>query len=89
MHPDAPESYVDAVTAADFLALKPRRVLELARAGSLPAYPLGLGARRVWRFRLNEIVAALKQIVLSEQPLASIPSTRYRSKPPKRSAGSK
>jgi len=34
-------------------------VLELARRGALPAYPLGGGARRVWRFRLSELASAL------------------------------
>jgi hypothetical protein len=53
------EPFVDAVRAADFLSLKPRRVLELARSGELPAYPLGTGKRRVWRFRLSELATAL------------------------------
>jgi hypothetical protein len=54
------ESFVDAVTAADFLHLRPRRVLELARQGEIPAYPLGQGKRRVWRFLLSELAAALR-----------------------------
>ena len=54
-----PEPFVDAVRAADFLSLKPRRMLELARSGGLPAYPLGTGKRRVWRFRLSELATAL------------------------------
>jgi hypothetical protein len=53
------EPFVDAARAAEFLSLKPRRVLELARAGQLPAYPLGDGLRRVWRFRLSELATAL------------------------------
>jgi hypothetical protein len=32
--------------------LRPRRVLEMARRGEIPAYPLGQGKRRAWRFRL-------------------------------------
>ncbi len=82
------ESFVDGTTAAEFLALKPRRVLELARAGDLPAYPLGQGVRRVWRFRLSELAAALKQIP-APALVYGTPETRYRSKPAKRSAGSK
>ena len=35
------EPFVDAVAAADFLHIRPRRVLELARQGEIPAYPLG------------------------------------------------
>jgi hypothetical protein len=56
---DGLEKFVDAVEAGRFLSLKPRRVLELARSGELPAYPLGTGKRRVWRFRLSELATAL------------------------------
>jgi hypothetical protein len=58
------EPFVDAVRAADFLSLKPRRVLELARSGELPAYPLGTGKRRVWRFRLSELALAVSAVAL-------------------------
>lgn len=61
MHPEAPEPFVDAVVAAEFLKIKRRRILELARAGVLPSYPLGEGVRRVWRFRLSELSAAMEQ----------------------------
>ena len=54
-----PEKYVDAVTAAEFLSIKPRRVLDMARSGLVPGHPLGNGTRRVWRFRLSELEAAL------------------------------
>jgi helix-turn-helix protein len=54
-----PESFVDAARAAGLLGIKPRRILEMARAGQLPAYPLGTGARKTWRFRLSEISAAI------------------------------
>lgn len=50
---------MDAVEAGKFLHLRPRRVLELARQGAIPAYPLGSGERRVWRFRLSELASAL------------------------------
>ena len=53
------EPFVDAQKAAEFLNLRPRRLLQLARAGSIPAYPVGNGQRRVWRFRLSEIASAL------------------------------
>jgi hypothetical protein len=53
------EPFVDAVAAGDFLHLRPRRVLEMARRGEIPAYPLGQGKRRVWRFRLTELASAL------------------------------
>ena len=51
---------MDAVEAGKFLHLRPRRVLELARHGDLPAYPLGDGVRRVWRFRLSELTSAIR-----------------------------
>ena len=56
---EASERFVDADEAARFLSLTRRRLLDLARAGQLPAHPIGLGARRVWRFRLSELAAAL------------------------------
>ena len=46
-----------------FLCLRARRVLELARAGSIPSYPLGDGQRRVWRFRLTEVASAVAAFV--------------------------
>jgi hypothetical protein len=53
------EPFVDAAAAGNFLCLRPRRVLELARRGLIPAHPLGNGQRRVWRFRLSELASAL------------------------------
>ena len=53
------EPFVDATKAAEFMNLRPRRLLQLAREGSIPAYPIGSGQRRVWRFRLSEIASAL------------------------------
>jgi|SRR6478752_2507553 len=70
-----PEPFVDAEKAATFLSLRPRRVLELARAGSIPAYPLGNKERRVWRFRLSEVasaVAALRGVHSTRQFSAPI-----------------
>lgn len=71
MNPETPERFIDADEAARFLSLTRRRVLDLARAGLLPAHPIGDGARRVWRFRLSEIEAAMtapkKSWFISEQ----------------------
>ena len=50
-----PEPFVDQHRAAEFLSLRPRRVLELARARKIPSHPIGDGARKVWRFRLSEL----------------------------------
>jgi hypothetical protein len=54
-----PEPFVDAEEAGKFLQLERRRVLQLARLGRLPAYPIGVGLRRVWRFRLSELANAM------------------------------
>lgn len=54
-----PEPFVDAIVIGGFLQLRRRRVLELARQGVIPAYPMGNGSRRVWRFRLSEVATAL------------------------------
>ncbi len=54
-----PESFVDATRVAEHLGIKTRRVLEMARIGQLPAYPLGTGSRKTWRFRLSEVSAAI------------------------------
>ena len=51
----APEPFVDAATAAMFLSIRPRRVLEMARSHEIPAHPIGTGARKTWRFRLTEL----------------------------------
>jgi hypothetical protein len=76
------EPFVDAVTAAEFLALTPRRLLELARAGDVPAYPLGRGARRMWRFRLSELVLAMEAIRAGTL-VAPNPDTSYAKRPPR------
>jgi hypothetical protein len=57
--PVASEPFVDATRAADWLSITPRRLLEMARAGQIPAHPLGTGSRRTWRFRLQEISVAI------------------------------
>ena len=61
----APEAFVDAIEAGRFLGLRSRRVLELARRGALPAYPIGNGARRVWRFLLSELASAVRSRALN------------------------
>jgi hypothetical protein len=81
---DSLEKFVDAGKAGEFLSLKPRRVLELARLGQLPAYPLGVGKRRVWRFRLSELATALSTFTyVADQLVYAASETSYRTKPPK------
>jgi excisionase family DNA binding protein len=53
------EPFVDAGTAAEFLMITRRRLLEMARAGEIPAHAIGEGARKIWRFRLSELAEAL------------------------------
>ena len=49
------EQYVDGQRAAEFLGLPRKTLLNLARRGSVPAYPIGDGTRHIWRFRLSEL----------------------------------
>jgi excisionase family DNA binding protein len=53
------ELFVDANRVAEWLRITPRRVLEMARKGQIPAHPLGTGHRKTWRFRLSEVDAAI------------------------------
>ena len=54
------EPFVCAEEAANFLAIKRRYLLVLARNGIAGAYALGTGkARRIWVFRLSELAAAI------------------------------
>ena len=49
-----PEPYVDAKRAAQHLAMSPKKLLSLARSGSIPAHGIG-GFRKMWRFRISEL----------------------------------
>lgn len=51
----AEEQFVDGQRAADFLGLPRKTLLNLARRGLVPAYPIGEGTRHIWRFRLSEL----------------------------------
>jgi hypothetical protein len=54
--PVTPEPFVSADEAAQFLCVKRRYLLELARRGITGAYPLGTGGKRkIWVFRLSEL----------------------------------
>lgn len=64
-----PEPFVSANAAAEFLGVKRRFLLELARRGIAGAYPLGPGnKRKIWVFRLSELAASI----------AAIPNSRTR-----------
>ena len=47
---------MDSNEAAEYLRLEPRLIKEWARKGYLPAHPLGLGERKIWRFFEHELV---------------------------------
>jgi len=49
-------TFVDEHVIGRFLQIAPRRVLEMARRGEIPAHPIG-HKRKTWRFRLSEIEA--------------------------------
>ena len=55
-----PEPFVSADEAAQFLCVKRRYLLELARRGLAGAYALGTGdKRKIWVFRLSELAASV------------------------------
>ena len=56
------EPFVSADQAAQFLCVKRRFLLELARRGIAGAYALGTGTKRkVWVFRLSELAASIER----------------------------
>jgi hypothetical protein len=58
--PVTPEPFVSADEAAQFLCVKRRYLLELARRGIAGAYALGTGGKRkIWVFRLSELSASV------------------------------
>lgn len=58
--PHTIERFVSADQAAQFLSIKRRYLLELARRGIAGAYPLGTGStRKIWVFKLSELAATI------------------------------
>ena len=54
------EPFVSAEEAAQFLSIKRRYLLALARSGIAGAYALGMGMKRtIWVFRLSELASAI------------------------------
>lgn len=62
------EHFVDATEAANFIGVKRRTSLKMARDGVIPAHPLGDGVRKQWRFRLSELDEWLRNRVNSARP---------------------
>ena len=76
------EPFVDEHVISSFIDLSPRRVLEMARAGEIPAHPIGSGVRKTWRFRISEIDAHFSQL---KKPVRAtmtpaVPQAKKRSK---------
>lgn len=71
--PVTPEPFVSADEAAQFLSVKRRYLLELARGGIAGAYALGTGSKRkIWVFRLSELAAS---VVRNETPIPKPPES--------------
>jgi excisionase family DNA binding protein len=51
--------WLTPVEAAQYLKVKPRTLLLWVRQGKLKAYPLSGVKRRIWRFRKEDLDAAL------------------------------
>lgn len=71
-----PEPFVDPERAAEFLSMRRRQVLELARAKVLLGHPIGTGKRRVWRFRLSELADSVSRKVDSRSAVPNSPKAR-------------
>lgn len=65
------EPYVDAARAAEFLAMTRKAILKMARKGQVPAYPIGEGPRKTWKFRISELDRWLQAEVTSGQRLST------------------
>lgn len=52
---EAIEYFVDACEIGRMLGIDHRTVQQMARDGVLPAYPLGEGIRKTWRFLPSEV----------------------------------
>jgi hypothetical protein len=77
-----PEPFVSAEEAAQFLSIKRRHLLALARRGIAGAYPLSTGTmRRIWVFRLSELATAVaeqRRVIPNSQNCVTIRSGSLR-----------
>jgi excisionase family DNA binding protein len=67
--PTSQSEWLTATEAAQHLKVKPRTLLLWVRQGKLKAYPLSGVKRRIWRFRREDLDAAL----MTSPVLPSIP----------------
>ena len=71
-----PERFVNSAVAANFLSIQRRQLLHLARESKLPAYPIGDGQRRLWRFRLSDLAKAMEERMIHGKSTGTILKTR-------------
>ena|ERR1700734_1425579 len=71
-----PERFVDSETAAEFLSVRQKWILLMARQGELPAHPLGQGHRRIWRFRLSELSKAMEERTIYKKGRGTIAQSK-------------
>lgn len=68
---DLSHAFLTAEEAAEFLGrVNPRTLTRWAREGQIPAYPLGEGRRRLWRFRRADLFAWMQSRRRGPAPLA-------------------
>jgi Helix-turn-helix domain len=74
----APEQFVEADVAAEFLHYSPRSVKQMARDGRIPAHPFGDGPRKRWYFLISELAEHLGAQVNSAHGEAGRDKTQRR-----------
>jgi len=67
---DLSHAFLTAEEAAEFLGrVNPRTLTRWARGGQIPAYPLGEGRRRLWRFRRADLLVWMQSRRSGPSPL--------------------
>jgi excisionase family DNA binding protein len=73
------EPYLDARQAAEYLGISPKKLLQMARAHKVPAYGLGNGLRKMWRFKRSELDSWMQSEVHSGSDQGRIQERRKES----------
>jgi excisionase family DNA binding protein len=68
MNQNSLEQYVSPEEAAAFLKINRLKIIRMARSGSVPAHPLGIGKRRQWRFKLSELDKHMQGGITTDHP---------------------
>lgn len=61
------EPYLDAKRASEYLGISAKKLLQLARKQKVPAYGIGEGRKKMWRFRRSELDIWMHRTVHSSQ----------------------